>query len=302
MVPDTIKQLSPGRIELLVLILFLPVSQSLGQNWLGGTFSSNYEFGQHLLNTSQFKDLFYLKEVMAENGIPQRQEAQINFLVAKGHYELKNFKKAGRFFQKARDPVDTGLSPKTFLGAHAFAKLKAYQKADQLLLTNDPKQPFHHQYNNYFRSGLAILRQDSRLFDSLNAIKPKSIPPLNKFASDLEEYQTQLKKIKDKKPWKGAVLSGIIPGLGKVYAGRPKSGLSAFLQLGLLGVQAYEGYAEKGLNDPQLYVFGGLFTAFYLGNIWGSANSVKKVKDEKYRKIEQEVLRDMRHLNDRFVE
>ena len=287
-----------GFLGLLLLITF----PSKSQNWLGGNFRSNLSFGQYLLKTEQHRDFLYLNKTMRKSGLKKDEREQLNFLTGKAHFELGNFKQAGHFFLQSEEITDTGLSQKTFLGAYSLAKVKAFNKADRLLSEYQAEKPFHSQYRHYFRTGAALLGRNYTLYDSLFPVYEEGHPPLDKFHEDLKTYKASLSKVKDKAPWKGAVLSGLVPGLGKVYAGRPKSGLSAFIQLGFLGVQTYEGYSQKGFQDPHFYIFGSLFTIFYVGNIWGSAQSVKKEKHEQYRKIDRELLKDMRDLNDRFVE
>jgi outer membrane protein assembly factor BamD (BamD/ComL family)/TM2 domain-containing membrane protein YozV len=71
-----------------------------------------------------------------------------------------------------------------------------------------------------------------------------------------------------------AVLSAILPGSGYVYAGRYGDGLSAFLLnalfiAGTVAAVNNELYATSALT-------GGVGLPFYIGNIYGSANAVKK--------------------------
>jgi len=73
----------------------------------------------------------------------------------------------------------------------------------------------------------------------------------------------------------------VIPGLGKVYAGNNGQALASFLTVGLMAGITAENYIRLGIEHPQTIFFAGMFSLFYIGNIWGSAVSVQVVKIEK---------------------
>ena len=87
---------------------------------------------------------------------------------------------------------------------------------------------------------------------------------------------------KPRKKWVAALLSTIVPGLGKVYVGDWRQGGYAFLGNTVLAVQAYEGYRKRGYADARFIGFGGLFMTFYIGNIWGSALRVH-IREEEFK-------------------
>lgn len=86
-----------------------------------------------------------------------------------------------------------------------------------------------------------------------------------------------------KKPWLGGALSALIPGSGRVYAGRAADGISAFaLTLGT-GLSSY--YCFKQERYAPAYLFALLCAGFYLGDIYGSVISVRQyneIQEEKY--------------------
>ena len=77
-----------------------------------------------------------------------------------------------------------------------------------------------------------------------------------------------------------AAFSAIIPGSGKVYAGRVGEGVAAFLTVGSLGVITAEQGIRHGWKDWRTLLAGSLFTWFYIGNIYGSYLSVSIENDE----------------------
>ncbi len=69
-------------------------------------------------------------------------------------------------------------------------------------------------------------------------------------------------------PWLAATLSALIPGLGKVYAGRLWDGVFSFLLNAYTGWQTYRSYRQhRPVATP---VYGGFFAFFYVGNVYGS--------------------------------
>lgn len=104
----------------------------------------------------------------------------------------------------------------------------------------------------------------------------------NTFAEYHKNY-LNLKNIKYKKPWFAAVSSAIIPGTGKVYTGKYKDGIMAFLFTGLSAYQSYRGYQSKGVKSGIFIIYSGITAGFYLGNIYGSYKSAIQ-KNKHYRK------------------
>ena len=75
-------------------------------------------------------------------------------------------------------------------------------------------------------------------------------------------------------PFVAMLLSGIIPGLGKVYAGRLYDGLYSFiLNAGSLYL-VYDAWRHN--RKTETYVYSGIFLFFYSGNIYGSWIAAKK--------------------------
>lgn len=70
-----------------------------------------------------------------------------------------------------------------------------------------------------------------------------------------------------------ALLSTIIPGLGKIYTKEYSDGIIAFLVTGLMGYIAYTDF--KANHKFREWLFTGLTAFFYGGNIYGSAASAQ---------------------------
>jgi len=87
------------------------------------------------------------------------------------------------------------------------------------------------------------------------------------------EYLKFCDSISFKKPMFAALLSGFVPGAGRVYAGRIGDAIFSFLLTMGSAYSAYH-YYQKKAKIPAV-IFGSLAIYFYLGDIYGAALSVK---------------------------
>lgn len=108
-----------------------------------------------------------------------------------------------------------------------------------------------------------------------------------------DRYDSTLRAEKRRSPLVAGVLSAVVPGLGKAYAGKPKQGLAAFLPILSMAALTYEGLRKDGPRSARFIGFGSLFTLFYVGNIWGSVLSVKVRRNEFKREYDNKILFDM---------
>ena len=93
-----------------------------------------------------------------------------------------------------------------------------------------------------------------------------------------EKYYSIIKEglaLKHKNPLTAGVLSGIIPGAGRVYAKDSKDGIISFIFIASTAYQSYRRFSSGGIKSAGGWIYGGLSLGFYLGNIYGSVKSAK---------------------------
>ena len=108
-----------------------------------------------------------------------------------------------------------------------------------------------------------------------------SLPPRNKILSVFSQTEQPLiNKFYDwknnppyKSPLTAAILSSIVPGLGKIYTYEYSDGVFAFITVGLLGYLAYDNFHAN--HNFRGWLFSALGSGFYGGNIYGSAASAQ---------------------------
>ena len=154
----------------------------------------------------------------------------------------------------------------------------------------DTKDSVYTQLKNFELAGISLLKKDYASFDKYAT----NFTYANYAFNNEEKLLVDTKKImsahRKKSPFLAATLSAIIPGLGKIYAGKKKEGIGAFIPIIASGLIALEGYNKGGLKDARFLIFGTAFTTFYIGNIWGSSLAVKISESEFNNKNESKIL------------
>jgi len=96
--------------------------------------------------------------------------------------------------------------------------------------------------------------------------------------SEKMKYEPLINKIKEtkyKSPTTAAVLSGIIPGSGRIYAKDNVDGIISFIFVASTAYQSYRRFKQKGSKSIAGWVYGGVSLGFYISNIYGSYQSAK---------------------------
>lgn len=140
----------------------------------------------------------------------------------------------------------------------------------------------HKQFDYWFDSILVSPSCfcDKELLNVYTRSKLKLTTDSAKMDFYMDSY-VPLVKSNTKKPFKAALLSAIVPGLGRWYIGKPKLFLINFLAIASYGIQATESIRKVGIKNPYsifMLSFGGMF---YLSNIYGTYNETKMIRKEK---------------------
>ena len=95
-----------------------------------------------------------------------------------------------------------------------------------------------------------------------------------------------------KSPAVAVLLSAVLPGSGKIYAGRGVDGLSSALATGAPAFFSIRGFRRDGASSIRGWLEGSLSLGFYLGNLWGSAVAARQAGHERTRaaaSVEEEI-------------
>ena len=166
-----------------------------------------------------------------------------------------------------------------------FRSLQKYDTAQSVLLSQSFSRNEDKKNKYDMLSGISLLKRDIAEFE-LYEKKYEQIG--GEKTVWLEEYE-KMKDFKPKSMVFAGVLSAMVPGLGKIYAGKTGEGIAAFFTVGTTGLLACENYRKSGWRNYKTIIFSSLFTIFYGGNILGSYYSVKRRRDEFYYKIDKDI-------------
>lgn len=233
------------------------------------------------------------------------------YLLKSGQFELatKEYERLV-FLNPANDTLKLNL-----LKAYRFnEKFETGILRTQQLYPDTEKLPFPHAVE------YSKLLMNNRQWATANAFWDKSdnMPADDKqlfktsasiFTTDFEKAKSYLQLINDstnvlavnyerivdeglygkrKSPFLAGALSIVIPGVGRVYSGDWKDGLVSLIFTAGMAFQSYRGFNKDGVRSVRGWIYGGIGTGFYLGNIYGSVKSAKNKNKKKTNLLQHE--------------
>ena len=251
------------------------------------------KFFNYLIENKLFDDAIQQTKLFDYKSFSASQKDSVLFFKGFSFYNLNQNDSSNNCFKKLTES-SVFYSKSRLLSYKGFISENRISDAKDVLLSFTPENRMISETKKLNLAGIALIERNyleyEKQIKSLEMLSSKTELTVQK----LDENYNQLVSQKKKSPFVAGMLSGIIPGLGKVYAGKPRHGLSSFLVTTTFGIQAYEFYKKEGIKSTGFYVFGTLFTAFYIGNIWGSAISVKVIQEEYAHEINNKILLDIR--------
>jgi hypothetical protein len=180
-----------------------------------------------------------------------------------------------RNFIKAR-PKSSFLAGAGFYMCYSYFQLAQYDScvscADVFRSVQNPV--WCEKMNFLIISSYIMLQKHS---EAEQLLKLGSYPRTINAWHTIEKYSQIGESIPRKKPWIAGTMSAVLPGLGKIYAGRSIDGLFSMLLFGFMTWQSLDGFHDKGRNSSRGWFYASLGSVFYVGNIFGSALAAKVV-------------------------
>jgi len=221
-------------------------------------------------NINKFADhLYYSKDYFRAS---LEYERLLNFVPNDTTvFKIGLAKQNGKQYNLALSDFNDLINKKSLLSESYIQYYKTLFLAeyDSLLITS---------YSNRFYDEVAYHDIHKLYFLSLirsGQIKGKDFELLERFN---KEEKTVLKRFLERKiqpdhksPILAAVLSSVIPGLGKIYTARYEEGIAAFLLTTVFGYLSYTNFEAD--HKIRGWIFAGTSFLFYAGNIYGSAAS-----------------------------
>lgn len=253
-------------------------------------FNREWRFAQYLTDKESYDEAAYILDRIKPNN-PNQQDSLAYFRGWIG-YNTKSLDTASK--QLLTVSVQSPFYLKSqYFGAYCLAFQGHYTQATSVLTQLTPADTTTSELQAVQLAGLALLQRQYDRYDQYRQSFRYTSYALANEQKRLDDYRKQLSSAKKRSPVLAGLYSALLPGAGKVYAGKPKQGIAAFLPVLTLGLLAYEGLHKDGPLSVRFLGFGSLFTVFYIGNIWGSALSVKVNRSEFNRTYDNKILFDM---------
>lgn len=213
----------------------------------------------------------------------------MNYYFGQAYYELKSPDTACFYFDKIKANSPLFLKSSFFLSLNSVYTGNRKLAQSSLLVLNTDTSAIFNQQKQLMLCGIYLLDRNIRSADSLAALFTMSNYLFAEEQQTLKAIVSKLQHQKKKSPFMAALLSTAVPGLGKVYAGRKGQAFASFFStLGIALISA-ENLYRGGIKSPQFIVSASVFSIFYLGNIVGSAYSVKMAKKQQALLVENEI-------------
>jgi len=216
----------------------------------------------------------------------------VNYLRGRSYLLLNRLESSSESFLKVA-PTSSLYPESYFYAAYNYAQTDNLIKAEGILEKIEVEPQNHLWLKNYEIAGIKLLQGDLISFNERLDKIENDLPETDASTINLMNISAEINSHKSKSPVLAGLLSVIIPGSGKFYAGRKGEAISTFLSTAGTGLVTWENYRKNGLNDYRTIAFGAIFALSYLANIYGSAFSVTVLENDFKEHVKTEVLFNM---------
>ncbi len=239
---------------------------------------SELPFIEHLINKGHYNEVIHLidKDSLSQEHGPRDS---LNYFKGWAHYSLKNLEQSTTSFLKVGKDSPFYLKSRFFAGYNQIF-LENYTEATKIISQLDIQDEPNLSLVNFQLSGINMLQGNwLKAKEQLLEVNPNNAT-LHQQAAALEQICREQETHRSKSPLLAGLMSGIIPGSGKIYAGKTGEGIASMIATTGFGLIAWENHRKLGIASVKTIFFGGLFAASYFSGIYGSVISVKIIENE----------------------
>lgn len=257
-------------------------------------FQEEYDFHTYLLREKYPEEAqLVLEGLLGRPRLVQSQQDSVHLALGRLFYGQQALSSSTAAYAKVSDMQPAMYAEATFFRAFNLAYELQPGVGAQVLENATFDDPQLQELKSYELAAMALLSRDytayhqhsDRFTGTYFAFAEQEKEIVN-WARDLETY-------KPKRPGLAALLSALVPGLGRVYAGKAGQGLASFFQVAVFGFQAWEGYRKDGPISWRFITFTTIGSLFYVSNIVGSAYAAQQKNDEFYEAVDYRLRVDM---------
>jgi TM2 domain-containing membrane protein YozV len=267
-----------------LIVIFLSFSSiSYSQSSAG----CDLKFIFHLVNTGAYNEAIYLTDSTDCSLI--KSNDSLNYLRGWSLYSLKRLNESSIYLLKISPSSEFYLKSQYF-AAYNYAYTGDYNKSLLTLSGIPGKSEKEYSLKNFENAGIFLLQGDTtRYRESFSKIN-RNLYEISEYSDNLQKISEDLKRHKTKSPVIAGLLSGIIPGSGKFYAGKRGEAISAFIGTAGLGLVTWENYRKSGLRSFKTIAFGTAFAFTYVANIYGAVMTVNIIESEYKNNVKNSIL------------
>ena len=245
------------------------------------------KFVNHLVNIGDFKEALFLLD--STDCSTNQVSDSVYYLRGWSLYSMMRLSASSENLIKVA-PSSSFYLKSHFFAAYNYSHLGNYKEAILELKNIEVTTQKQTSLKNYEIAGIQLLNGDTAGYDELIKHTDISFYEISESATVIQKMSESIKNHKSKSPFAAAILSGIIPGSGKFYAGKKGQAISAFISTTGLGIVSLENYRKRGLKSFSTIAFGTAFAFSYVANIWGSVLTVNILETEYRDNVKNTIL------------
>jgi len=266
-----------------LIFSFLFPSIAFSQN---NTAGCDLPFINHLVNSGHYEEALFLLNSNGCSAVMMSDSA--NYLKGWSLYSLKRLEASSQSLLKVSTASPYYLKSH-FFAAYNLTHTGQYSQAAGVLDAMELGTGRDVAVRNFERAGINLLQGNIAAFDSFMDKTDTGFYEITKASDILRKISIDVRDHKKKSPVMAGIMSGIIPGSGKFYAGKKGGGISAFIATAGLGAVSWENYHKSGLSFKTA-VFSSAFAVAYVANIYGAVMSVRIMENEYKENVKNTVL------------
>jgi hypothetical protein len=255
-------------------------------------FSRELRFAQYLQDKDALKEAIHVLEQVDTVRLSAVRKDSLFYMLGWAAYTGKELDKAVSWLLKVT-PGSPQYGKSRFFAAYCQAFQGRTDTAAGALQQLALPDSVSRELRSLELAGIALLKRDYPGWLVLHRQFTFSSYIFTKEEQHMEHYYDKLSGFRHKSPLVAGLLSAVIPGAGKFYAGKKKQGIAAFLPVMSLALLTYEAWRKDGVKSARFIGFGALFSVFYIGNIWGSTLAVRIRRNEFNKEYDNKILFDM---------
>jgi len=268
----------------LIFIALLKLSVAYGQ-------IADPSFANYLLKKGNYSDITLIKQLdMGHNTTHQLDS--LNYYFGWAYHNLQDLEKSNTSFLSV-SPESAFYNSSRFFACWNHYYLGKPDQGLNYLSQIKPASNVEKELHHMFTLSGKLLQRHTVASDSLLSFIGESqliyLPQWER----MKIHNTRLAGFEPKSFALAGALSGILPGLGKIYTRQKGAGVSSFLTVGTMAVITIENGIKTGWQRWNTIIAAGIFSLFYVGNVYGSIVSVKIYRQRFLDEIDRAILLDI---------